>query len=1580
MNKTKLLSFLLVFLFILYSGKTNAQCGVNVPVITVDLTGAPDSVWVLPESQAPDRLGQCCGASGSDNCIRFDIILDQNCAGIFFEYDSAPGIGSLDWQVDCGPEYDLKDTICISGPGSYTLTFCKPGTDNGNYTLTSVPRPIFPDDQVVPMNCVQPMEVQGVTDDQIVWTSISPGNPGDYDYMLDCTDCLTPTFTPDPNGPTNVEYRVCGYPLMDQCVGALTFCDTVAIEVQDSLLVFTNPPNATFCAGGNAVVNASATGGDGNYSFYWYNSSMTVVGTGSQLITNTPGTYTVEVRDGNYEPGSCDDFFKTFSVSVVQPPTATAGDDQVLCADNPVASIDASYTNAAGVNWSGGAGVFTPNNTDTTFTYLPTQSEIASGSVTLTMLTTGAGGGCVNASDDITIFFVDTIKTNLTDLNLNCSNSTAFVNPTVTGGLAPLTYQWSDGTTATSNTLGQGTHCLTITDGNGCAITDCFIISAPTSLTVAMSSSPATTIGGTEGSATATPAGGTTPYNYSWSSGGTAATENNLGYGIYTVVVTDANGCTANGSVVVNDPVCGGFDANATATPALCFGASDGSIALSLTGGASPFTYLWDDPGAQTTATATGLSAGVYTVTVTDDNGCLAIATAAVIEPDALDNTFTHTDVSLQGGSDGAAQANVTGGTTSYSYLWSNSATTSNISGVPAGWHSVQITDANNCVLVDSVYITEPPCNAFEISVGTTPVLCNGDANGEAVLNIVAGNTPYTINWSTGATSVTSINGLSAGIYTVEVTDAKNCYGFTSFGIAEPSPLSLGMLSVPSTCHGQDNGTIDVTVSGGTFPVYTFLWDNGLTQEDRINLAPGSYSLTVTDNNGCTVNGSVSVVEPDSMILGVSVTNVTCFEGTDGAIDVTLTGGTGVYSYNWSNGSTTQDLSALDVGGYILSIMDGNMCGLTAPVTVSIVQPDKVVADSIKIACPIPGQLTTNVQVYPNGGNPDYEISFDGGTNYLTVGDYIEAMTISQSYNVLVRDVNGCLSDPYPITVDTTVYAALIDYNKCYVSPQTNETITITPAGGTGDYSISLDNGVTFAPVLDYDLLVPIDSTYQLVVLDSRGCYSQTYSVTLTDTMHMDVAITSDYNGANISCFGNTDGSAGATVSGGAAPYTYAWNNGGTTSQITNLIAGTYSVTVTDTNGCQLNAGVTLTQPAQLTALSNVTSNFNGFGISCHGLADGMASGAGSGGTMPYYFAWSNGQNTPNASGLMTGTYSVTITDENGCTAQSSVFLNEPDTLGVTTQITDVSCNGGNDGAIDITVTGGVTPFTYQWSSGQTSEDVTSLPAGIYQVSVLDDNGCNYILNNIVVDPTLIDLDLAVTQITCFEANDGALDLSISGGTLPHSILWTTGDTTEDLSNLAIGYYSVTVTDGNGCYTDINATITQPDLLWADLSTPTFYHGHNVSDHGMSDGEVNVIVSGGTMPYVFSWSNGDSTQDLTGIGAGTYVLYLVDSNGCSFTDSIELTEPYALQIPTGITPNGDGKNDYLVIRGLEVYPNSHVTILNQWGNVVYENSDYQNDWGGTNKSGADLPDGTYFVILELENGEKLNSYLDLRRK
>lgn len=420
-KKAFLRGFGLAIIFLL-ANNVQAQvptCGANVPYYLVNLTGNPGGTWVSPSHSRNDN---CCGTVSPDRCTSFEIILDPLAAQINFEIASgAIPTGSMFYQINCGPQTPVGQPICITGPGPHYMTFCKPGNNQNTYKITSIPQPIFPPNTSTRRGCNKPLTVQGMQQSSITWTSISPGVVGQYDALLSCTsNCATATFTPTATSPAVIQYRICGTPTASIC-GFNYQCGTVTVTTYDYLTATVTPNPAYYCAGGPGVLlTANPIGGNGVYTYIWKNSSGTTLGTGSTYTATTNGTYTLEVRDGLYDPTRCGGAFVSVPVNVIQPPTANAGTNFTVCSETPSANISGSSTNYASVSWSGGSGTYSPNNTSLNFTYTPTAGEIASGSATLTMTSIALGGGCSNATSNITITYNPAVLVNIPPQVLLC--------------------------------------------------------------------------------------------------------------------------------------------------------------------------------------------------------------------------------------------------------------------------------------------------------------------------------------------------------------------------------------------------------------------------------------------------------------------------------------------------------------------------------------------------------------------------------------------------------------------------------------------------------------------------------------------------------------------------------------------------------------------------------------------------------------------------------------------------------------------------------------------------------------------------------------------------------------------------------------------------------------------------------------------------------------------------------------------------------------------------------------------------------------------------------------------------------
>jgi hypothetical protein len=451
--------------------------------------------------------------------------------------------------------------------------------------------------------------------------------------------------------------------------------------------------------------------------------------------------------------------------------------------------------------------------------------------------------------------------------------------------------------------------------------------------------------------------------------------------------------------------------------------------------------------------------------------------------------------------------------------------------------------------------------------------------------------------------------------------------------------------------------------------------------------------------------------------------------------------------------------------------------------------------------------------------------------------------------------------------------------------------ITLDIEGGSLPYQFAWDNGAT-----TQDLTELGAGTYAVTVTDDQGC-SMEFSFEIEEPDPVEVSGIETELACN-SLSGAPDGAIDLTVTGGTGAYTYAWSNGATTEDLTGLPAGTYDVVVTDANGCTDGASFTLDEPEAVEIAADLGP------LSCNsanGSADASINLTISGGTAPYTYAWSNGESTEDISGLAAGTYDVTVTDANDCTAEGSWTIDDVDPIEVVASVTDLSCNalsGDPDGIIDIEVTGGTAPYTYAWSNGASTQDVSNLTAGTYTIDISDANGCLFQATYTLSQPDAVVASGDITEPGCNAASGaptGAIDLSVIGGTGAYNFAWSNGATTEDVTGLAEGTYTVVVTDANGCTDEQTFTLTEPDAVTCSLDSPApGACGENILCNG-GTGTINVTAQGGTPGYEYSLDGVNFQSDATfTVPAGTHTVTVRDSNGCTSTCDITLTEPDAI--------------------------------------------------------------------------------------
>ena len=831
----------------------------------------------------------------------------------------------------------------------------------------------------------------------------------------------------------------------------------------------------------------------------------------------------------------------------------------------------------------------------------------------------------------------------------------------------------------------------------------------------------------------------------------------------------------------------------------------------------------------------------------------------------------------------GAINLSVSGATPNYSFNWSNGATSEDINSLIAGVYFVTITDQNNCSQGFSFNVTQPSDSLNLIGL-MIPVSCAGGSNGGIDLSVTGGTPNYAYSWSNNTFGQDLVN-VPAGNYSITVTDFNGCSKTEVFNVAQPIALGIVANITPVTCFGGNNGSIDLTPTGG-IENYTINWSNGETTEDITNLTANNYQVNITDNNGCTFDSILSITQPLSLTsLSLVATNVSCFGANNGAIDLTIAGGTQPYTINWNNGQITEDIQNLIGGTYTVTVVDANGCTATASMNINApLAPLSLTATTQNVTC-FNGS-NGQIDLTPNGGTAPYTYAW---SNSATSQDLINI--VAGNYSVVVTDDQGCTSNgSYALTQPASGITITNNITPVSCFDGNNGAINLTINGGIQPYTISWSSGQTTE-----DISSLLAGNYTVTVSDAAGCsLNPTFTVSQP---FAPLSITANLN--TISCFGGSNGAIDITTAGGTQPYTYFWSNNSSSEDIQTLSEGSYSLIVTDANGCQLDSTLAVTQPLALSA-SSLNTN-----VLCHGNATGAINLSVVGGVFPYDFAWANGDISEDISAITAGTYSVVITDANGCVLNFTTTISQPaQPLIVTETHQNVLCFGANNGSINLTVTGATPSYSYLWNTGATTQDIATLIAGTYTATITDANNCVLLFPVTITQPSApLTLQNTITNVQCTGDASGAIDITVLGGTSPFTYFWNTGATSEDLVGVPVGQYTLAVTDANNCVTSNIFVITQP----ASALSANF-NATNATCFGLANGSIIVSAAGGTVPYTITWPDGSTGNSLSNLLAGNYPIQVTDANGCQVNLQAIITQPeeiitdFSFDVSSGCAP------------------------------------------------------------------------------
>jgi SprB repeat/FG-GAP repeat len=586
-----------------------------------------------------------------------------------------------------------------------------------------------------------------------------------------------------------------------------------------------------------------------------------------------------------------------------------------------------------------------------------------------------------------------------------------------------------------------------------------------------------------------------------------------------------------------------------------CNGASTGEATALITNGAAPFIYEWSNGSNE--ATVTGLGAGTYDVTVTDANDCTVTASVTITEPSVLELTLNGTAETGVGANDGTAGATPSGGTPGYAFEWDTGETTSMISNLAPGEYCVTVTDANGCTNTGCFTVEEFLCGNIFANFETTPVSCFAGSDGEATASMTGGAPPFTFEWSNGDEGAT-VTGLAAGTYQVTATDDNGCVLTESVTILEPGPVEISILNITDAdCGGSATGAASVEATGGT-PGYTYEWSTGSTESFIENVIPGIYTVTATDVNGCGNTASVEIMLEGNLLLGITITPISCYDTEDGVAIITPLNGTPPFIYEWTGIQSNSDtLTNIGGGSYSVTVTDTAGCTdeLSFIITAPLPNGDSLVVTDITCF----GDANGIATAIATGGTPPYDFHWSNGED----ANHPERDTVFNlspgNYYLTITDAHDCsmtaslhINEPSKLELDTTQLNA-----TCY--GYTDGSASVTPAGGTPPYSYEWSDG-TPGSVLNN---IPAGQ-YEVLVTDANDCEAGfVFQIEQPDSLDVEATVT------DATTVAAANGSITiANTTGGTPPYSFEWSNGATTQNIDNLSPGTYEVTITDSAGC----------------------------------------------------------------------------------------------------------------------------------------------------------------------------------------------------------------------------------------------------------------------------------------------------------------------------------------------------------------------------------------------------------------------------
>ncbi|WP_430403218.1 PKD domain-containing protein [Fluviicola sp.] len=1231
-------------------------------------------------------------------------------------------------------------------------------------------------------------------------------------------------------------------------------------------------------AGSNILCNGTSTGsatatptGLAPYTYSWTGggqTSQTASGLGA-------GSYTVTMTDNS----GC---VATANVIITQPIALTG----VIAAVN--VSCNAACNGTITVTPSGGTAPYQYSINGGAFQASNAFTGLCNGTYAITIR--DANNCTVLLNQNITQPAVlNLVQGSITPATCGANNGSVTVTPS--GGTPAYSYTIDGGASQISptfNGLTAGVHNVVVTDANGCT--------KNLSITITSSNAPIASIlnqtnvgcfGGVNGSVILGVAGGSSPFTYSI--GGPFQASNtftNLTAGTYTGTVRDVNNCTGTVTIIITTPPQLTF--TTVLTPTSCNGVCDGQVQVNATGGTAPYQYSSNNGVTYGLANPmTGLCAGTIPVVVKDANGCLTNTNVVITQPTPVSGTFVNTNPICNGACDGTITATPSGGTPTYQFSLNGGAlqASNTITGACGGSNTIMIQDANGCQFTSVQALVDPP----GFGIDTTVVVESNCGFNNGAITVVANGTngPFTYSMNGGPFDPSGIyTNLFAGAYEITAVDQLGCSESVFFGINDVEMDGITLFQTDANCFGVADGTIEVQNVSGALPITYELDNSGTTQSSGFfpSLPFGSHIVTIYDGGFCVFTIPFNVLEPAEIQFATDITDISCNGGNTGVIDfINVTGGTGAHQFSIDNGANFQaspNFTGLAAGTYDLAVMDANGCMVFA--TVSLIQAPPLTLATTVFDLTCFNDNSGGIQIGSTGGTGAYQYSIDNGATFSPIESFFNLA--AGTYNLITQDAVGCQITGTAIVNQPAQLTATYTPTNAQCNGVCDGQIVVNAAGGTAPYLYSPDNGLNYFVSATLQNLCA--GNIDLQVKDDNGCF-----ITAVQVIGQPTAVTLNVVPTDETCAAS-NGQLAITGGGGTGAYTYSIDNSVTysaTSTYTGLPAGVYNVFIHDANNCEASTSASISNLASPIIIGAAVTN-----VTCNAACNGQLQVTVSGGTG----AISYSIGTPQAASLITnicaGNYTLTITDQNGCTDTQPIAVTEPAPLAAIVTPTALTCFNNNTGQIAFNASGGTAPYTYSTDNGVSFSNQTTvqfLSAGTYNTVVKDANGCLVNTSIIVTEPAqLVVQNIATNNASCHGVCDGDATATVNGGTIPYSFVWSNGATGSNTTNaLCAASYDVTVTDNNLCTVVQPFNITEPPLLVITSTSAT---------DALCSGDCNgTITINSNLATGYSVNNGTTFQaanTFTGLCANTYTIQIQDAAGCTQSGTITVGQPQPL--------------------------------------------------------------------------------------